>query len=190
MRDGRVEAYATDRLILVGEVLGGPVGAKLFLTDEYLSVESYSLMMRRDADLRLAVNRALAEIYRSGDIVAVFRQTFGPDIRPTPILEAAFVINALPERLRAAASRTDIRSGRPPISPPASHRWTKVPLRPLHRGRIAGARRPCQVNPATRMAQPALHIASAPEAVRWRSLARPHTSAIHPSDPKLHCQEN
>jgi len=97
VRDGRVDAYATDRLILVGEVLGGPPGGKLFLTDEYLSVESYSLMMRRDADLRLAVNRALAEIYRSGDIVAVFRQIFGPDMRPSPVLEAAYVINALPE---------------------------------------------------------------------------------------------
>ena len=97
VRDGRVEAYATDRLILVGEVLGGPAGAKLFLSDEYLSVESYSLMMRRDADLRLAVNRALAEIYRNGDIVTVFRQIFGPDMRPTAVLEAAFVINALPE---------------------------------------------------------------------------------------------
>ena len=97
VRDGRVDAYATDRLILVGEVLGGPAGAKLLLSDDYLSVESYSLMMRRDADLRLAVNRALAEIYRNGDIEAVFRQTFGPDIRPTPVLEAAFVINALPE---------------------------------------------------------------------------------------------
>jgi ABC-type amino acid transport substrate-binding protein len=52
-------------------------------------------MMRRDADLRLAVNRALAEIYRSGDIVAVFRNTFGPDVRPNSVLEAAFLINAL-----------------------------------------------------------------------------------------------
>jgi len=39
----------------------------------------------------------LAEIYRSSDIVAVLRQTFGSDVRPTPVLEAAFVINALPE---------------------------------------------------------------------------------------------
>ncbi len=97
VRDGRAEAYATDRLILVGEVLGGPAGAKLMLSNDYLSLETYSLMMRRDADFRLAVNRALAGIYRSGDIAAVFRQAFGPGVLPSPILEAAFLINALPE---------------------------------------------------------------------------------------------
>jgi len=97
VRDGRADAYATDRLILVGEVLGGPSGAPLRLSDDYISLETYSLMMRRDADLRLAVNRALAEIYRSGDIVQVFRQSFGPNALPSPMLEAAFVLGALPE---------------------------------------------------------------------------------------------
>jgi ABC-type amino acid transport substrate-binding protein len=97
VRDGRADAYATDRLILVGEVLGGPAGPTLVLSDDYLSLETYSLMMRRDAGLRLAVNRALAEIYRSGDIATVFRQTFGPNVLPSPLLEAAFLLNALPE---------------------------------------------------------------------------------------------
>src|SRR5262249_17774907 len=48
VRDGRVDAYATDRLILVGEVLGAAAGAQLVLSDDYLSVETYSIMMRRD----------------------------------------------------------------------------------------------------------------------------------------------
>jgi ABC-type amino acid transport substrate-binding protein len=97
VRDGRADAYATDRMILVGEVIGGPSGATLLLSDDYLSIETYSLMLRRDADFRLAVNRALAEIYRSGEIAQVFRQTFGPGTRPTPLIEAVFVLNALPE---------------------------------------------------------------------------------------------
>jgi ABC-type amino acid transport substrate-binding protein len=97
VRDGRAQAYATDRLILVGEVVGGPAGPKLVLSDDYLSIETYALMMRRDADFRLAVNRALAEIYRSGDIAMVFRQSFGPGYLPSSILEAAFLINALPD---------------------------------------------------------------------------------------------
>ena len=97
LREGRIDAYATDRLILVGEVMGGPAGANLILSDDYLSVETYSLMMRRDPDLRLAVNRALAEIYRSGEIATVFRQVFGAGSVPSPILEAAYMINALPE---------------------------------------------------------------------------------------------
>jgi len=97
VRDGRAEAYATDRLILVGEVFGAPAGPPLVLSDDYLSVETYSLMMRRDADLRLAVNRALAGIYRSGDIAAVFRQAFGPGFLPSSVLETAYLLNALPD---------------------------------------------------------------------------------------------
>ncbi|AMO22382.1 hypothetical protein UC35_05050 [Ramlibacter tataouinensis] len=98
VRDGRADAYATDRLILVGEVLGGPPGATLMMSDESLSIETYSLMMRRDADFRLAVNRALAEIYRNGELGKVFQQVFGANVRPSRLLEAALLLNALPER--------------------------------------------------------------------------------------------
>jgi ABC-type amino acid transport substrate-binding protein len=97
VRDGRADAYATDRLILVGEVLGGPAGSTLRLSDDYLSMETYSLMMRRDPDMRLAVNRALSDIYRSGEIVNVFHQTFPPSVVPSPLIEAVYVLNALPE---------------------------------------------------------------------------------------------
>ena len=97
VRDGRVDAYATDRLILTGEVLGRPSSVALKLSDDYLSMEPYSLMMRRDPDLRLAVNRALAEIYRSGEIVKVFRSSFPAGASPSPLVEAVYVLNALPE---------------------------------------------------------------------------------------------
>ncbi|MGJ7512179.1 amino acid ABC transporter substrate-binding protein [Variovorax sp. GT1P44] len=97
VRDGRADAYASDRLILVGEVLGGPAGATLRLSDDYLSMETYALMMRRDPDMRLAVNRALAETYRSGEIAKVFRQSFPAGTTPSPLIEAAYVLNALPE---------------------------------------------------------------------------------------------
>jgi hypothetical protein len=56
--EGRVDAYETDRLILVGEALGRPSTVALKLSDDYLTMEPYSLMMRRDPILRLAVNRA------------------------------------------------------------------------------------------------------------------------------------
>ena len=97
VRDGRADAYATDRLILVGEVTGGPAGAMLRLSDDYVSLETYSLMMRRDPDMRLSVNRALAEIYRSGEIGHVFRQSFPSGAVPSALVEAIYVLNALPE---------------------------------------------------------------------------------------------
>ncbi|MDM0015389.1 amino acid ABC transporter substrate-binding protein [Variovorax sp. J22P168] len=97
VRGGRADAFATDSLILVGEVTRAPAGAPLRLGDDYLSMESYSLMMRRDPDLRLAVNRALAETYRNGDIVKVFRQSFPPGTNPSALVEAVYLLNALPE---------------------------------------------------------------------------------------------
>lgn len=97
VRGGKVDAYATDRLILVGEVLGRPTDVALKLSEDYLSIEPYSLMMRRDADLRLAVNRALAQTYRSGEIIEVFRQSFPAGARPSALVEAAYVLNALSE---------------------------------------------------------------------------------------------
>ena len=81
----------------MGEVLGRPSTVALKLSDDYLSMEPYALMMRRDADLRLAVNRALAEISRSGEIVNVFRSTFPGGARPSPLVEAVYVLNALQE---------------------------------------------------------------------------------------------
>ncbi|MBS0451906.1 MAG: amino acid ABC transporter substrate-binding protein [Proteobacteria bacterium] len=97
VRAGKVDAYATDRLILVGEVLGRPSDVALKLSDDYLSIEPYALMMRRDADLRLAVNRGLAKAYRSGEIIEVFRQAFPSGARPSSLVEAAYVLNALSE---------------------------------------------------------------------------------------------
>jgi ABC-type amino acid transport substrate-binding protein len=98
VRDGRADAYATDRLILVGEVLGGRPGATLLLSEDSLTLETYSLMMRRDADFRLAVNRALAELYLNGEMGAVFHRTFGANVMPSRLLEATFLLNAVPER--------------------------------------------------------------------------------------------
>ncbi|HEY6133271.1 MAG TPA: amino acid ABC transporter substrate-binding protein [Rubrivivax sp.] len=97
VRDGRAEAYATDRLILIGEVLAGPAGATLTLADELISVENYGLVMRRDADFRLAVNRGLAGVYRSGEIRRVFAQAFGSGSEPSSMLVAMYTMNALPE---------------------------------------------------------------------------------------------
>ncbi|MDM0047376.1 amino acid ABC transporter substrate-binding protein [Variovorax dokdonensis] len=97
VRAGSIDAYATDRLILAGEATSGASsGPPLRLAADDFSLETYGLMMRRDADLRLMVNRALAQTYRSGDIVQIFRDAFSPAL-PSPLLEATYVLGALPE---------------------------------------------------------------------------------------------
>ena len=68
------------------------------LLDSDFSFEPYALVVRRDdPDFRLAVNRALVELYRSGDIDAIFYRWLGALGRPGPLLNSMFYLNTLPE---------------------------------------------------------------------------------------------
>ena len=71
---------------------------KLSLIDEYFSYEPYGFMLRRnDSAFRLSVNRALARVYRSGDVVPIVNKWFGSIGAPGRLLGAMYLINALPE---------------------------------------------------------------------------------------------
>ena len=62
------------------------------------SVQPYGLVVRRDdPDFRLAVDRALVGIYKSGEIDAVYVKWLAPLGRPGPLLNAMFYLNALPD---------------------------------------------------------------------------------------------
>jgi len=52
---------------------------------------------RGDWQMRLAVNSALAQLYRGGVIREIFGRWFGSIGRPGPVMEAAFLFGALPE---------------------------------------------------------------------------------------------
>jgi len=64
-----------------------------------LSVEPYAIALpRRDWELRLAVNTALAELYRSGQVLKIFDQWFGRiGLRPGLLLGSAYTLGALPD---------------------------------------------------------------------------------------------
>ena len=97
LRERQVDAYANDRLLLIALALAQ--GAqKVVLLDEDFSVEPYALMMRRnDADFRLAVNRALAHIYRSVELTDIYAKWFGKYGRPSNILQSAYLFGAYQE---------------------------------------------------------------------------------------------
>ena len=97
LREQNVDAYANDRLLLIGLALSA--GAeKVTVLDEDFSVEPYALMMRRnDADFRLAVNRALARLYRSAELTDVYAKWFGKYGRPSSILQSAYLFGAYQE---------------------------------------------------------------------------------------------
>ena len=95
---GTVDAYASDRTILIGLAVTSKDPAKLALSDQGFSYEPYGLVLRRnDSAFRLAVNRVLANIYRGTQIVEIYNQWFGALGRPSPLLQIMYLINAIPE---------------------------------------------------------------------------------------------
>lgn len=98
LADKRIDAFANDRIALVGRVLvAQPAGVAFALAEEDFSVEPYALMMRRDADFRLAVNRALAQIYGGPAIGEVYDRWFGRFGAPSALLLAMFYMHAFGE---------------------------------------------------------------------------------------------
>ncbi len=97
LRDGSVAAYASDRTVLIALALTAGQGSAFQLSEMMFSYEPYALMLRRDPDFRLAVNRVLAGIYRSGDIVGIYVRWFGSIGEPTDALKAMYIIQSLPE---------------------------------------------------------------------------------------------
>jgi ABC-type amino acid transport substrate-binding protein len=96
--DGKISAYFGDRSILLFLIKQSQAPDKLRLADDYLSVEPYALALPRgDSDFRLAVDRALSHVYRSGEIVSIFQRTFGGKAEPSQILRTLYVISSLPD---------------------------------------------------------------------------------------------
>ncbi len=98
LQTSKIEAYASDRTILVGLVLQARGTARYALISEDLSYEPYGFMVRRDdSAFRLVANRALARIYRSGAIGAIYAKWFGAIGKPTPALVLMYALQGLPE---------------------------------------------------------------------------------------------
>jgi len=99
LREGQVVALASDRTALIGVVVmnrGG--GGNYKLLDQDFSIEQYALMLPRgDHDWRLAVNRQLARVYRSGQIQDIYARWLGPLGPPSMLLSATYFIQSLNE---------------------------------------------------------------------------------------------
>ena len=94
-----VDALASDRTALIGlVVLSGGARGSFKLLDQDFSIEQYALMLRRgDHDFRLAVNRELARVYRSGEIEKIYARWLGPLGPPSVLLSATYYIQSLSE---------------------------------------------------------------------------------------------
>ena len=98
LEKGNISAYFAGRAMLAGMIKGHPAAARILLAATFLTIEPFALAMRRgDGDFRLAVDRALSQVYRSGEIATIFTRTFGAQEKPTPTLQALYMIATLPE---------------------------------------------------------------------------------------------
>jgi len=101
LKQGKVDAMAGDRAVLVGTFYGAGGAEGLVVFGEDLSLEPYGLMLRRgDADFRLAVDRVLANVYRN-EIDQIYVQWLGPLGKPTVPLLTLYLVNALPDENEA-----------------------------------------------------------------------------------------
>ena len=95
---GSADAFASDRGILIGLAVTSKDPSLFALPTILFSYEPYGFMLRRnDADFRLVVNRALAGLYRSGNIEAIYQRWFGAFGKPSPAILSMFLLNGLPE---------------------------------------------------------------------------------------------
>jgi len=93
-----IDAYASDRVILIGMGRTSKNPEKLALIDEFFSYEPHGFMLKRgDAGFRLSVNRALAAMYRTGEVAPIFEKAFGSMTTAAPIIVNMYLINGLPE---------------------------------------------------------------------------------------------
>lgn len=95
----KVDGYASDRAMLVGQVFRSADRSKYAITRDVFSFEPYALMLHRgDTDFRLVADRSLASLYGNARIRRLYHDWFGRYGEPmTPILEAMYEFQAVGE---------------------------------------------------------------------------------------------
>jgi ABC-type amino acid transport substrate-binding protein len=99
VEESKVDGFAADRTTLVGQFLAKPSGASAFrLLDEDFSIEPYAFALPSgEHDYRLAVNRVLARLFRTGEITKVYDRWLGPLGPPSALLSATYFIQGIAE---------------------------------------------------------------------------------------------
>ena len=94
-----VDAFSSDQVVLIGQVIVRQNQKKYHLSQELYSFEPFALAVKRgDPDFRLIADSALARLNRNGQVVALYRKWFGRvGLKPPITLKALYQLNATPE---------------------------------------------------------------------------------------------
>lgn len=97
LNDRKVDGYATDRAMIIGQVLQSADATSYTISSDVFSFEPHALMLKRgDTDFRLVVDRALAGLYRTARIRRVYHDWFGRYGEPlSPIVQAMYEFQAV-----------------------------------------------------------------------------------------------
>lgn len=95
---GSLDAFASDKVKLVGLGAQAKDPNAFQLLGEDLSYEPYAFALPRgDSALRLEVNKALTQVYVTGEIEPIFQKWLGKIGRPSGLLAAMYLLNAIPD---------------------------------------------------------------------------------------------
>ena len=95
---GTIDAFAGDKVKLVGLAVTSKNPAALALLAADLSFEPFAFALpRNDSTFRLLVNRELTRLYVSPDIDTIYNRWFGRLGRPSGLLASMYLLNAVPD---------------------------------------------------------------------------------------------
>ena len=95
---GSADLYAGDRIKLIGLVTQAKDPNKFILLGEEISYEPYAFALpRNDSGFRLEVNRALTQVYISGEIEGIYGQWLGRLGKPSQLLMGMYLLYAIPD---------------------------------------------------------------------------------------------
>jgi len=100
LETGAADAFASDKIKLIGLASQSKAPERLALLQEDLSFEPYAFALPRgDASFRYEVDRALAQLqlYASPEIDRIFDRWLGKLGRPTGLLAAMYILGTIPE---------------------------------------------------------------------------------------------
>jgi glutamate/aspartate transport system substrate-binding protein len=95
----RVDAYSTDHILLFGLISKAKSPDDYTVVGDFLSFDPYAIMVpRNEADYELEATKAVAALFRSGEIEKIYSKWFDPlGVPLDSTLKTAFQIQALPE---------------------------------------------------------------------------------------------
>jgi glutamate/aspartate transport system substrate-binding protein len=98
LESGSIDAFASDKIKLIGLAAQAKDPKPLTILADDLSIEPLAFALPRgDSAMRLEVNRALTQVYIGGDIEQIFNAHLGALGRPSGLLAAMYLLNAIPQ---------------------------------------------------------------------------------------------